>query len=218
MNFQLARQNMIEQQVRPWYVTDQNVLDVMHSIAREEFVPPQFVNLAYSDTEIPIMEGQTMLSPKIVGRALQALDIQPLSTVLEVGTGTGYITACLGRLAKQVISFEIYETLLNLAERKLSGNREMEHILLKQGNGIEGYEPQAPFDAIFLTGSLPLGVPQALCEQLKEGGKLFAFCGESHAMNAVLITRENKEFKTQALFETVVPPLLHAPHSKKFVF
>lgn len=219
MDFQQARHNMIEQQVRPWSVTDTRVLQVMQEISREMFVPPQYANLAYSDTDIPLSEGQTMLAPKVVGRALQALNIQASDTVLEIGTGTGYITACLGRLATQVISIEIFETLLSLAQRKLSGNRELEHILLKQGNGLEGYAPQAPYDAIFITGSLPLGVPEILCQQLKEkGGRLFAFCGEAPAMQAILIERNQNNFVTHSLFETAVPALLHAAQPEKFVF
>ncbi len=219
MDFQQARHNMIEQQVRPWFVTNTRVLDVMQEISREMFVPPQYANLAYCDTDIPLSEGQTMLAPKIVGRALQALNIQASDTVLEIGTGTGYVTACLGRLAAQVISIEIFETLLTVAQRKLSGNREMEHVLLKQGNGLEGYEPQAPYDAIFITGALPLGVPDTLCQQLNEkGGRLFAFCGQAPAIHAVLIERNQNNFVTHSLFETAVPTLLHAAQPEKFVF
>lgn len=219
MNFTQARENMINQQIKPWYVTNPLVLDVMQSISRETFVPPQFVNLAYSDTDIPLMEGQTMLSPKVVGRALQALDIQSTDSVLEIGTGTGYVTACLGRLATHVISFEIFESLHKLATRKLRDNREMDHVILKLDNGIPGYEPQAPYDVIILTGALPLGVTKTLCHQLSENnGRLFAFVGKQPAMRAILITRQQSEFHTQPLFETVVPPLLHAPESEKFVF
>lgn len=218
MNFQQARQNMIAQQIRPWSVTNPNVTNAMAAIPREDFVPPQYVNLAYSDTDIPLTEGQTMLPPKVVGRALQALDIQPHATVLEIGTGTGYVTACLGRLAQQVTSIEIYESLFETAKRKLSGNREMSHVLLKHADGLSGYEPLAPFDAIFITGSLPLGVPDKLCNQLKVGGRLFAFCGKAPAMRATLIERQQSGFSTQYLFETVVPPLVHAPHPDRFVF
>lgn len=218
MDFQTARHNMIAQQVRPWSVTAPNVLEAMQSISREYFVPPHYVNLAYSDTDIPLLEGQTMLSPKVVGRALQALELTTSDEVLEIGTGTGYVTACLGRLVKQVTSIEIFETLFNIAQRKLSSNREMAHVVLKHGNGLTGYEPQAPYDAILITGSLPLGVPQALLNQLKEGGRLFAICGEKPAMRAIRIERRQDQFISQSLFETVAPTLLHAPYPERFVF
>lgn len=218
MNFEAARQNMVAQQVRPLSVNEEGILTVLGDLQREIFVPPQYAHLAYCDTDIPLMEGQTMLPPKTVGKALQSLKIMPEDAVLEIGTGTGYVTACLGRLAKQVTSIEILEPLLTTAERNLKGARELSNIVLVQDDGVFGYEPQAPYDVIFVTGSYPLGVPGKLCEQVKVGGRIFAIIGQPPVMKAILMTRTKEHWTTQYLFETVVPPLFHAPQPQSFEF
>lgn len=216
MNYALLRTNMIQQQVRPWYVLDDTVLEVMAKIAREKFVPTEFAKLAYSDTDIPLPENQTMLSPKVVGKALQALKILPENKVLEIGTGTGYVTACLAELAKEVISLEINETLFSLAKQNINSPK----VTLIKGDGVYGFGNCAPYDAIFITGSYPLGIPEKVCEQLNpQGGKLFAFYGQAPAMEAVLITRHGpNHYSTEALFETVVPALIGAPAPSRFQF
>lgn len=218
MNFLQARTNMVIQQVRPWSVFDEDVLAILNQIPREIFVPKAYANLAYTDTDIPLLEGQTMLSPKVVGRALQALKLTPKDKVLEIGTGTGYITACLSKLSGSVISVEIYPELLVQAEKILSG-LQCRLLTLEEGNGVFGWESTAPYDAILATGSYPLGVPEKLCEQLNpKGGRLFAICGEAPSMQAVLIERQGQTYKTEILFETCVPALVHAPYPKKFHF
>ena len=219
MNFQLARTNMVEQQIRPWHVLDDNVLEALTLIPRELFVPLAFHELAYSDTDIPIGEGQTMLSPKIVGRALQALSLGSHEKVLEIGTGTGYLTACLSKLVHTVISVEIQESLLKQAEKTLSALH-CRNVTLEKGDAVFGWEAYAPYDAIVVTGSYPMGVPKKVCEQVKPiTGRIFAICGQGPAMQGVLIERLSKvEYRTQTLFETVVPALQHAPHPKVFQF
>lgn len=219
MSFQQARANMVAQQVRPWHVINENVLTVLSQIPRETFVPKAYQHLAYSDTDIPLDEGQTMLSPKIVGRALETLNLQGKESVLEVGTGTGYVSACLSKLAGKVTSVEILPNLLSQAEKNLN-LLNCHHINLAQGNAVFGWESEAPYDAIIITGSYPLGVPEKVCEQLKiKGGRLFAIIGDAPSMKAVLIERfGNFDYTTTTLFETVVPALIHAPVPKKFQF
>lgn len=218
MNFLQARTNMVVQQVRPWFVFDENVLTVLNQIPREIFVPKAYANLAYTDTDIPLHDKQTMLSPKVVGRALQALKLSTQDKVLEIGTGTGYVTACLSKLAGRVTSIEIHSELLEQAEKILSG-LQCRQLTLEKGDGALGWQSNAPYDVILVTGSYPLGVPQKLCEQLTpNGGRLFAICGEAPSMQAVLIERNGSSYKTETLFETCVAALLHAPEPKKFLF
>jgi len=217
-DFQLARTNMVIQQVRPWQVLDNQVLTILSQIPRELFVPPAFTGIAYTDTAIPLSEGQVMLSPKLVGRALQALALTGEEKVLEVGTGTGYVTACLAKLVKTVVSIEIHAKLLAQAEKNLAmlGCRSL---ILKEGNAALGWAAQAPYDAIMITGSYPLGVPAQMKEQLKIKGRLFAICGQAPTMEAVLIERQTKTlYVTHTLFETVVPELIHAPQPSSFYF
>lgn len=218
MNDEVARHNMVSQQVRAWQVLDEQVLAVLSAIAREQFVPDAFRHLAYSDTDIPLPEGQTMLSPKVVGRALQALHIRTHEKVLEIGTGTGYVTACIAKLAQLVVSAEIKPTLLAIAEKNLRAFPQ-KNIILEKADAVFGLEEYGPFDVIVATGSYPLGVPESLCAQLNNDGRLFAICGEGTAMEAVLVERKNSStFVTTSLFETSVMPLIHAPVSSKFQF
>ena len=217
MNFHTARSNMVSQQVRPWHVLNEQVLATLAQVPRENFVPLAFHNLAYSDTDIPLSEGQTMLSPKVVGRALQALNLTSHDKVLEVGTGTGYMTACLAHLANEIISVEIQPTLLGQAQINLSALN-LRNLTLSQGDAVFGWDDFAPYDAIVVTGSYPLGVPEKICEQLKVGGRLFTITGLAPTMKAILIERKAKEFTSTSLFETVVPALIHAPQPKKFQF
>jgi len=218
MNYQLARTHMVNQQVRPWHVLNETVLNVMSGIPRELFVPPEYLELAYSDLDIPIGLEQTMLPPKTVGRVLQALELNGHEKVLEIGTGSGYITACLAQLTREIVSVEIHATLLESANKTLN-QLDCRGILLECGNAVMGWDNDSPFDAILVTGSYPLGVPQSLCAQLAEkGGRLLAFCGQGSAMEAVLITRQGAHYTTTSLFETSVPALVHAPMPAQFTF
>lgn len=212
MNLEQARFNMVEQQVRPWEVLDQRVLDRLAAVPREDFVPPAFRNLAYADIQIPIGQGQVMLPPKIEGRLLQALELKEQDSVLEIGTGTGYLTAVMAGLAGHVTSVDIFPELQRLAEWQLK------NVSLQVGDASRGWSQGGPFDAIAVTGSLP-SEPHAFLEALKLGGRLFVVLGQAPVMEAVLITRVGeKEWSREGLFETVIPPLLHSEPKPKFIF
>lgn len=217
MNFELARTNMVTQQVRPWHVLDEDVLKVMANLKRELFVPSEFQALAYSDTDIPMMTGETLLPPKVVGRALQAMALTGTEKVLEIGTGTGYITACLSQLAHSVVSLEIHENLFSIAKMQLA-QLQCQNVTLLHQDGVMGAPNLAPFDVIVVTGSYPLGVPEALIEQLKTQGRLFAICGQAPTMQAVKIVRDQSAYQLVNLFETVVPSLINAKQPEKFEF
>jgi len=210
---------MIEQQIRPWNVSDERVLATMAGIPRDEFVPQAYRNLAYADIEIPIDAGQVMLAPKLVARLLQALAIRPGDKVLEIGTGTGFVTACLAELGGPVVSIEIHPSLALQARRffEAAPRRDLE---LREGNGLEVPIAGAPFDAIAVTGSLPNADALAgLQAQLRQGGRLFAVVGEEPLMEAMLVTRESAvQCRREHLFETCVPALEKAPQPKRFVF
>ncbi len=217
MNFEQARYNMVEQQVRPWDVLDQRVLDLMQALPRDEFVPEAYRNLAYADIEIPLAGGQTMLAPKLEGRIVQALRLTSGDTVLEVGTGSGYLTALLAKLSAQVISIDINESFTQQANQKLAQHH-IENVTLHTGNAAQGWEQSAPYDAIALTGSL-LELPDSLKKQLKIGGRLFVVIGEDTIMEARLITRiAQQQWHTESLFDTCLPMLQHASITQRFVF
>lgn len=214
-----ARFNMIQQQIRPWNVADDRVLSVMAEIPREQFVPDAYRSLAYADIEIPVADGQTMLAPKVVARMLQALDVQRVDKVLEIGSGTGYLTACLSRLGGRVLSMEIHAPLAEQARAALE-TLNLERLEVRVGDGLAGPVDGRPFDVIAVAGSLPSEEAlAALQEQLAPGGRLFAVVGEEPVMEALLVTRaEGGDFRRQALFETSVPMLEQAPEPERFVF
>jgi len=214
-----ARFNMVQQQIRPWNVADDRVLSIMAEIPRDQFVPMAYRNLAYADMEIPIGEGQTMLAPKVVAHMLQALDIRTDDKILEIGTGTGYVTACLSHLGGHVVGMEIHADLAEQARTTLQalGPQRLE---VRVGDGLEGPVDGHPFGVIAVTGSLPdvtaLGVLEG---QLTLGGRLFAVVGEEPVMEALLVTRvTDRDFRRQSLFETSVPALEKAPEPERFVF
>lgn len=212
MNLEQARFNMVEQQVRPWEVLDQRVLDRLAAVPREDFVPPAFRNLAYADIQIPIGQGQVMLPPNVEGRLLQALALEASDTVLEIGTGTGYLTAVIAGLARHVWSVDIFPELQRLAEYHLK------NISLEVGDAARGWPRDGGFDAIAITGSLP-SLPKAFPEALRVGGRLFAVLGRAPVMEAVRIIRMGeREWSHEGLFETVIPPLLHSEPAPKFIF
>ena len=217
MNFEQARFNMVEQQIRPWEVLDQDVLDLLMTVKREEFVPAAHRELAFADVEIPIGCGQVMLKPVIEGKVLQALRLAKSDSVLEVGTGSGYFAALLAARTEWVRTIELEPELVKLASANLARNG-VENVVVVQGDGIAGWAERAPYDVIVVSGGLPF-VPQALLEQLKVGGRLFAFVGEAPVMKARLITCEAEgRFRTEDIFETVVPMLKNAPQRDGFSF
>lgn len=217
MNFEKARYYMVEQQIRPWEVLDQNVLDLLMTVRREEFVPPAARALAFAETEIPIGCGQTMLTPLIEGKVLQAVRVQPGDSVLEVGTGSGFFAALLAGRAQWVRTMEIELELVKFASDNLERNG-VENVIVDHGDGLGGWPARAPYDVIVLSGGVG-SVPQALLEQLAVGGRLFAFVGEAPLMKARLITCEAEgRFRTEDVFETVVPMLHSAARTDSFTF
>ena len=217
MNFEQARFNMVEQQIRPWEVLDQDVLDLLMTVKREEFVPAAHRELAFADVEIPIGCGQVMLKPVIEGKVLQALRLGKADSVLEVGTGSGYFAALLAARTEWVRTIELEPELVKLASANLERNG-VQNVVVVDGDGVQGWSGRAPYDVIVVSGGLPF-VPQALLEQLKVGGRLFAFVGEAPVMKARLITCEAEgRFRTEDIFETVVPMLKNAPQRDGFSF
>jgi protein-L-isoaspartate(D-aspartate) O-methyltransferase len=212
-----ARFNMIEQQVRTWEVLDPKVLQLLNEVPRENFVPEGYQGLAFADIEIPLGFGQSMLSPKLEGRILQALNIQKTDKVLHVGTGSGYFTALLAHLANHVISLEINAELSATAAYKLSQNN-VHNVTVELADGIVGMPSQQPFDVIVFTGSSPVE-PTNVRQQLKVGGAMFIVLGQAPVMQATLIQRVTEAgFKEDVLFETCIPELENAPQANAFEF
>ncbi len=215
MNLDRARYNMIEQQIRPWEVLDQRVLELLSTVPREDFVPPAYRNLAFADINIALGEGQVMMPPKVEARILQALNLKEDETVLEVGTGSGYVTALLASLAKQVISVDINPEMTRQAGEKLTRHG-ISNVTLETGDAAQGWDTQAPYDVIVITGSLPL-LPDTFKQALKVGGRLLAIVGDSPVMSVVLITRVGEsEWAQETLFETDLPALINAPQPERF--
>jgi protein-L-isoaspartate(D-aspartate) O-methyltransferase len=206
MNTEQARFNMIEQQIRPWEVLDQDVLSLLTVVKREDFVPPALRELAFVDTELPLPLGQAMLAPKVEARLLQALHVARHERVLEVGAGSGHMAALLAHKAQQVFSLEIRPALAAMARANLR-RAGVSNADVREGDGASGLAAEAPFDVIVLSGSVA-DVPQVLLDQLKLGGRLVAVIGHEPMMRAMLITRVNAaQFKREALFDTVAPRL-----------
>lgn len=212
-----ARFNMIAQQIRPWDVNDEAVLDVMQSIPRDRFVPAGYVDLAYADVEIPLGQGQLMLSPKLQAHLLQALRLKASDQVLEVGTGSGFLTACLARLSNSVTSFELEQELLETAKQKLE-SQGINNISLHQGDGLNAGELNASFDAIAVTGSMPTQDPD-LEALLANGGRMFVIEGKEPIMTAMLIEKDEQgNIKRTPMFETCAPALQGAKQPAAFCF
>ena len=217
MNIEQARYNMVEQQIRPWDVLDQGVLDLLFKIRREDFVPEAHRALAFVDMEIPLGHGQAMWTPKLEARAIQELAIQPTDRVLEVGTGSGYLTALLAADAAEVVSVDIEPEFTASATQKLRAHG-IHNVVLHTGDAARDWADEAGFDVIVLTGSTPL-LSDAFRKRLKVGGRLFAIVGEAPVMQAQLITcTAPGAFRSVVLFETCVAPLANAPHPAAFVF
>ena len=206
---------MIEQQIRTWEVLDQNVLDLLMKIHREDYIPDNFKQLALADTRIPLAHGQVTMTPKVEARIIQSVDIQKTDKVLEVGTGCAYLTAIIASMAKDVVSVDIYPEFTKSATEKLQ-NHDISNVTLETGDAINGWQTASPYDVIIVTGSLPT-LDDCFQKQLAINGRLFIITGLSPVMNAMIITRVgNDEWAKEILFETDIPPLVGAKEPKKF--
>ncbi|WP_428419775.1 protein-L-isoaspartate O-methyltransferase family protein [Methylibium sp.] len=217
MNIEQARFNMIEQQIRPWDVLDSSVLSLLAIVRREEFVPPAYRAMAFTDMDLPLPEGQCMLSPKVEARLLQELAVHKHERVLEVGTGSGFMAALLAHKAREVISLEIRPALALQAKINLQ-RAAIVNAEVRQADGSRGLADEGPFDVIALSGSVA-EIPQGLLDQLKVGGRLAAIVGEEPVMRAVLVTRSaTGAFHRVELFDTVAPRLEGFGEPSKFSF
>jgi protein-L-isoaspartate(D-aspartate) O-methyltransferase len=221
MDLEQTRFNMVEQQIRPWDVLDQKVLNLLFELRREEFVPALYRSLAFVDMEIPLGYGEVMLSPKMEARILQELQIQTTDRILEIGSGSGYLTALLARQGEHVYSVEIVPELKSMADKNLQSH-DISNVTLNQGDAAQGSLNHGPFDVIVLTGSTP-ALPGAFKNALKTGGRLFAVVGDAPVMEALLVTCVSQEqgvnlCNTVTLFETCIPPLRNARQPERFVF
>jgi len=216
MDIEIAREQMIDQQIRGWDVLQPRVLRILGEIPRERFVPEAWSSLAFADTEIPLAHGENMMAPKVEGRLLQALEIEPGDRVLEIGTGTGFLTACLARLGEHVVSVDCYSDFAATAGDRLRESDIVNTELLTMDAMQE--LPPGEFDAIAVTGSVPR-FEQRFADALAMDGRLFLVVGEAPVMEAFLITRTGEnEWSRESLFETVLKPLRNATPPSEFRF
>jgi protein-L-isoaspartate(D-aspartate) O-methyltransferase len=217
MNFDQARFNMIEQQIRTWEVLDPKVLDLLHEVRREDFVPPEHKALAFADLELPLGHGESMMQPKVEARIVQELGLQPHETVYEVGTGSGYLTALLARRARHVTSAEIHPDLKARAAANLAAAG-VGNVTLLEGDSSARPLAEGTYDAIVITGSVPV-LPRAFLERLAPNGRLFAVLGDPPVMKATLVQQPTPgSHPSIELFETLLKPLVNAPQPSRFRF
>ncbi len=216
MDIERARFNMVEQQIRTWDVLNQDILDLLFTVKREEFVPPAYRLLAFADLEIPLADGERMWAPKMEARVLQELKIKGGDEVLEIGTGSGYLTALLASQGAKVTSVEINPRLAADARARLA-RAGIHGVELAVGDGARGWGT-ATFDAIVLTGSTPI-LPDSIGAQINPGGRIFAVIGDTPVMVARMIRNVGPgAMTTHDLFETVIEPLHNAAHAERFLF
>ena len=211
INFSHAREMMVEQQIRPWDVLEVRVLDVLARLPREAFVAEANRALAYADIELPLGHGQRMMKPVIEGRTLQALDLQPTDEVLEIGTGSGFLSACIGELAREVLSLEIQPELAERARQNLDGAKLGSNVRIEVADALD-WQSQRQFDAICITGAVET-VPAQFLKMLRPGGRLFAITGTSPVMEAVLVKADGS---VDSLFETDLDYLQGAAPAAQF--
>ncbi|GAB4168359.1 MAG: protein-L-isoaspartate O-methyltransferase [Rhodocyclaceae bacterium] len=217
MDFEQARFNMVEQQIRPWEVLDQEVLDLLFAVKREEFVPPVYRALAFADLEIPLGHGAEMLAPKVEAKLLQALKLRRSDKVLEVGAGSGYMAALMAARSDHVYTVEIVPDLAEMARANLA-RAGVENVTVEIGDASGGWPAHAPYDVIVVSGALA-ELPGELLGELKPGGRLAAFVGEPPVIEARLLTRRaDGGLETVNLFETDVAALRNAPRANRFRF
>ena len=223
MNIEQARFNMIEQQIRPWHVSDAAVLELLSSVKREDFVPPAHKGLAFADLEIPLMgsgeesqvSGQCMLEPRLDARMLQDLTVRPTDTVLEIGAGSGYMAALLSGLAQRVVTLEINPDLAAMARNNLR-NVGIQNVEVRQADGAKMTAADGSFDVIAMSGSVT-EVPHNLLSMLKVGGRLGVIVGDEPIMRATIVTRTSAtEFSTLQSWDTLAPRLQNFPEPSRF--
>ena len=217
MNFEQARHNMVEQQIRTWAVLDTEVLDTMEHFSRENYVPEGFQRMAYTDIGIPLDHGQEMMHPKLEAHALQAVSVQKTDNVLEIGTGSGCMTAMLATLGKHVDSVDIFPDFQKSAMEKLKNNG-LTNVTMIEGCGSKGWGEKDQYDVIVITASMP-ELPQQYIDALAVGGRLFAMIGEGQTMQAISIVRSHGDtWEEKSLFETELPVMVNAAKPAKFEF
>lgn len=217
MDFEQARFNMIEQQIRPWEVLDPAVLGVLETVRREEFVPSEHRELAFADMNLPLPTGETMLAPKVEARLVQSLEVRAGHKVLQIGVGSGHVAALLASLGGEVTAVEIKADLVEFAKTKLIGQG-FDNVKLIQGDASAGWKDGAPWDAILLTGSVGV-INEDMQNSLAEGGRLVAVVGSEPIMEATVVTRLGaSSFRSQSLFDTCVPALGGASTAPAFEF
>ena len=217
MDFEHARFNMVEQQIRPWDVLDPRVLELLFRLRREDYVPAPYRALAFADMEIPLGHGEKMLQPKLEARLLQELELKESDRILEVGTGSGYMTALLASLGGHVYSVEIIPEFSASAKVRLADHG-IANVTLEVGDAARGWDKHAPYDAILLTGSVPI-LPESFEKSLKPGGRMIAVVGAPPVMQAQLVTCVSTGvYNRTGLFETCITPLRNALQPEKFVF
>lgn len=216
-NLEQNRFNMVEQQIRTWSVLDATVLNLLYKVRREEYVPATYRSLAFTDMEIPLEHGAVMLTPKMEARILQELHIKKTDRILEVGSGSGYMTALLAEMGSHVYSVEIVPTLCTMAKINLQGH-DIANVTLEQGDAAQGWHQHGPYDVIVLTASTPV-LPESFQKSLNPGGRLFAIVGEEPLMEAMLVTCVAPGiYHTKMLFETCTAPLRNALQPRRFTF
>lgn len=216
LNFEEARHNMVVQQIQPWNVRDDKVLELIRRLPREDFVPAQYREHAFTDMYIPLGNGQEMMSPKLEAYILQALQVQDKDKVLEVGTGSGYVTGLLASQARHVISVDIDADIQKKAEETLNAHQ-ITNVTFEVGDAALGWDAHKPYDIIVITGSIPV-LPENFQRNLNVGGRLIAIVGDAPAMELIMITRETEnEWSHKVLLETSIPALINAVEPERFV-
>ena len=217
MDLELARSNMIEQQIRTWDVLDMDVLELLNELHREDFIPEEYRELAFTDMPIPIGHDQTTMTPKVEARLLQSLKLKPEDTVLEIGTGCAYLTALLAKATEHVTSIDIYPDFITSASEKLV-NAGLTNIELDCANVYDIFDEANKYDVVVLTASLPM-MDERFLNLLNDEGRIFAVIGESPAMEACILTKQGESYsKQESIFETDLPALIGAPVKEKFEF
>lgn len=216
MNLEKARFNMVEQQVRPWSVLDDTVLRTMEAIPRDIFVPNSQKLLAYADIELPIGNGESMMYPRVEGRLLQELELDIEDECLEVGTGSGFVTACMATMAKHVDSIDIYDDFLNNADERLA-KVNISNVALENKDVFTAFSSHKKYDAIAVTGSIPEYLP-LFEELLKPKGRLFIIVGSKQTMHAMKVTKNDNTFERTSLFETEQKTLIGIEEKSAFSF